>query len=697
LAINEFPIGAATGAGGPVAITAGPDGNLWFTESLPNGSAQVGEINPTTRAFMLFPIPGTAVIAPASITAGPDGNLWFTEDAGAQFGGNAIGQINPTTDAITQFPINALGHDPVVITTGPDRNLWFTEFEGNEIGEINPTTHAIAFFPISTPGSPPQGIVAGPDGNLWFTDASGKIGQINPTTHTIAEFPIPSGRAPVRITLGPDGNLWFTEGSSTDSGANGIGEINPTTHAINEFTTAAGSEPDGIITGSDGNLWFTDPGSSKVGEINPTTHAIAEFPVPTLNSNPHDVAAGPDGNLWFTETTGNKIGQLVLNAAVTAPDLALTASAPLSVTLGSEVTYTLTASNDGTGSATGVTLTDTLPAGATFVSASDGVTPASGVVTFNIGSLAPGASATFTIVVAPTAGGNITDRASVSGSQSDPTPADNTATLSTDVTTVATSPDLALSGNAPSTVTLGGNVTYNVTVVNNGTAGATGVKLTDTLPAGVTFVSATGGVTPLDGILTFDIGNLAAGASASFTIVATPTAAGTIENKASVAGNESDPTPADNSITQTTMVSTGPTVTGVQRFGFHAQATTLVLTFDTQLDSRRAQNPDNYQIEALDGPRRVIRIRKAVYNAAARTVTLSPEHRLNLHNRFRLTVVGTGPGGVSDALGNLLDGQNARGDSGSNFVTIVNAADLVLTTSDPAILRAYRRILSQLG
>jgi hypothetical protein len=58
-----------------------------------------------------------------------------------------------------------------------------------------------------------------------------------------------------------------------------------------------------------------------------------------------------------------------------------------------------------------------------------------------------------------------------------------------------------------------------------------------------------------------------------------------------------------------------------------------------------------------------------------------------------LTVVGTGPSGVADSFGNLLDGRNARGDAGSNFVTIVSAADLVLATANHALLRAYEKIV----
>jgi uncharacterized repeat protein (TIGR01451 family) len=391
----------------------------------------------------------------------------------------------------------------------------------------------------------------------------------------------------------------------------------------------------------------------------------------------------------LARSTRNNIGEVVLGASATAPDLAVTGTAPASASLGSNVAYTLTVTNNGTAGATGVALIDTLPAGATFVSATGGVTPVSGVLTFSIGSLAAGASAGFTIVVSPTAVGTLTNQASAHGNETDPTPADNSITMATTVSSpTSTSPDLALSGNATGSVTVGSNVTYTLTVTNHGTAGATGVALTDTLPAGVTFVSASGGVTPASGILTFNVGNLAVGAKVSFIIVVTPTAAGTLTDQANVSGHETDPTPADNNVTLTTTVNPR-----VQRHGFHSQPTTLVLCFGTPLDTSRAENPANYQLVALGGPDRKVRIKRAVYDPSTRTVTLSPVHRLNLHNLFRLTVVETGSSGVNDIFGNLL-GDPRTGDPGSNFVMMVSAVDLVLTTTDPAILRAYKKIVS---
>jgi uncharacterized repeat protein (TIGR01451 family) len=342
--------------------------------------------------------------------------------------------------------------------------------------------------------------------------------------------------------------------------------------------------------------------------------------------------------------------------------------------------------NNGTAGATGVTLSDTIPSGVTFVSATGGVTPVGGVLNFSIGSLAAGASTSVTIVVAAKAAGTLTDSASTAMSQTDPTPADNSVTLTTAVAS-QTAPDLALSGTAPKSGTVGTNVTYTLTATNNGTGSATGVTLVDTLPSGATFVSATGGVTPVNGVLTFAIGNLAAGARTSFTIVVTPTAAGTLTNPARVSMNQIDPTPGDNTVSDTTMIAS------VHRMGMHGQPTTLVLNFGAPVDAAWAQNTDNYQLVQWGGSHGAIRFKSASYAASTRTVTLRPIHRLNLHNLFRLTVLGPGTSEQTDPPGQLPNSSKTTADSASSFVTIISAADLVLTTTNPAILREYHKIL----
>jgi serine/threonine protein kinase len=122
--IAEFDL--PTSGGEPYVITAGPDGNLWFTESFV--ANKIGRITPG-GSVTEFTVP-TPLSGLDRITAGPDGNLWFTE-----YDGNRIGRITPS-GSITEFAVPTSRSAPFWITTGPDSNLWFTENDAKKIGYI---------------------------------------------------------------------------------------------------------------------------------------------------------------------------------------------------------------------------------------------------------------------------------------------------------------------------------------------------------------------------------------------------------------------------------------------------------------------------------------------------------------------------------------------------------------------------------
>jgi hypothetical protein len=75
------------------------------------------------------------------ITAGPDGNLWFTESRA-----NKIGRITPS-GTIDEFPVPTAKSLPFGITAGPDGNLWFTESKANKIGRITSASVAKCVVP----------------------------------------------------------------------------------------------------------------------------------------------------------------------------------------------------------------------------------------------------------------------------------------------------------------------------------------------------------------------------------------------------------------------------------------------------------------------------------------------------------------------------------------------------------------------
>jgi virginiamycin B lyase len=76
--------------------------------------------------------------SPIGITAGPDGNLWFTENTGAR-----VGRITLNGE-ITEFA--GLSGAPYGIASGADGNLWFTEAPGYQIGRITPSGTVTEFL-----------------------------------------------------------------------------------------------------------------------------------------------------------------------------------------------------------------------------------------------------------------------------------------------------------------------------------------------------------------------------------------------------------------------------------------------------------------------------------------------------------------------------------------------------------------------
>jgi hypothetical protein len=111
------------------------------------------------------------------------------------------------------------------------------------------------------------------------------------------------------------------------------------------------------------------------------------------------------------------------------------------------------------------------------------------------------------------------------------------------------------------------------------------------------------------------------------------------------------------------------------RYGYHERPTTLVLTFDQALEAAAAQDSKNYRIIGPKG--RIIRVKSAVYNASANTVTLHPSSRISVHYRYTLVVDGSKPGGLTNARGQLLDGTHS-GEPGSNLRTSLTWRNLVL-------------------
>src|SRR5207249_4227724 len=157
---------------------------------------------------------------------------------------------------------------------------------------------------------------------------------------------------------------------------------------------------------------------------------------------------------------------------------------------------------------------------------------------------------TITVGVGQAASSTLTNTAAVSGGGEVNTGNDS----ASDLTTVTSQADIAVAKIASSgSAAVGSNVDFTITVTNAGPSNATGVQITDQLPAGLTFVSATPSVGTYNSATgVWNIGALASAASATLTLTATVTTTGAITNTATkTAENEADPNAGNDSASAT--------------------------------------------------------------------------------------------------------------------------------------------------
>jgi len=641
------------------AIAAGPDGNIWFTEPDRN---QVARINPTTHVITELPEPaGTGGLD--SLVAAPDGFLYAigrsSNIPSSDLPVSPLVQINPATGAMTTvFSIPDATDNPGNIAVGPDGNLWFTE--SNDIGKFNLTTGAETDY---TPGGlfSPDTIAKGPDGALWFTDGNtSEIGRIDATTDAIVEYPTPtSGSQPYFIAAGPDGNMWFLE---SNYGDDQVAEINPTTRVITEFpipimynNADSDARPEGIAAGPDGNVWFTESGSNDVLQIDVHSHAITGYSLSEFDGSegPGPITLGPDGNLWFLDLNGDAVGE-VSGSAVVQP-LAATQTAVSSSSnpsaAGQPVTFTAVVTAPSYQGAPTGTVTFTID-GQAQTPVSLALVGGSDQAEFTTSTLSVGSH---TVSASYSGDNNVS-----ASSGSLPTQTVNAPGLQTTTTTLASSLN-------PSTV--GQPVTFAAVVSPSGTAGTPSGSVTFTIdgvshaPVPLQLVSGRDQATLSIASLGAGGHTISAAYRGSSSFAASAVASPLVQTVKAVNHPAGD----------------GPKVELVQRFGIHMQPTVLVVSFNEALDPASAVNLNNYKI--TDPAGRSVRIRSAVFNAATNTVTLWPMDRINLHHTYHLKLVGTGPGGIRNTQGELLDGADT-GTADSDYLGTLTWRNVVLTPAE---------------
>lgn len=236
----------------------------------------------------------------------------------------------------------------------------------------------------------------------------------------------------------------------------------------------------------------------------------------------------------------------------TEPQLTLGKTASKTVVNpGEELTYTLSYANSGNDVALNVVLVDTLPLEVSYLGSSDGGEEVDGLVTWDLGDVPVGAQGTITLSVrvANPLDNNTTifNSASIQSDDTQPVSATNTVT-------VASQAILFLEKTGDKEVAaIGDNVTYELSYGNTGNANATNVLLTDSLPGKLSFVSASGGGTHADGVISWPPDSLTVGSSGTVSFVARldgPASNGeVIRNTASMDSDQTTPVSAFDDIT----------------------------------------------------------------------------------------------------------------------------------------------------
>ncbi len=378
------------------------------------------------------------------------------------------------------------------------------------------------------------------------------IGQTNGTQTKVLMYYLlnpPIGTYPISITL--------NAASGVVGGAasfKGVQQGNP----IAGFAGNKGSNSSASVTLASavgGTVISTVAPKSPAAAVSPGAGQNAEWNRSTNNfsgagsSAPGATSVTPTWSLSGSASWA--MAAVALNYSRTIADIAVAATGPTNVVATSNLTYFVTVTNLGPNSATNLVVSDTLPAGAIFVSASDGGTATNGVVTWPaLTNFISGAITNYTVTIQAPTLGTLTNFVASSANTADPDPSNNNGTAANAQVITAITPlaELAVFLTGPATSVLPGtNYSYTITVTNAGPSAALNLSVTYQLPTNVSFVSATGGgVVNGSQILWTNLGSLASGAVTSVTLTVTAPLRGTVTNLASAGSAALDLNPANN-------------------------------------------------------------------------------------------------------------------------------------------------------
>ena len=438
-----------------------------------------------------IPVTATGTPAPSLYTTG-------TLPPGVTFTSKGLGQATlsgtSTTSGTYTIQINATNKVGPVVSQLFTLAVSTNSSSAPSITSPASTTDAVgssSAFTVTTSGSPtpaitesgtlPSGMTFVDNGNgtatLSGTPATGTVGTY-PLTITAANGVSPN--ASQHFTLTVDAPPSITSSSSTTFA---VGRASSFTVKASGTPTPAitesGTLPSGVSLKDNGNGTATLSGT-------PATGSLGTYPVVLAATNGVGTAAATQN---FTLTVSNPLAPTITSAASTT------------FTVGSSSTFTVTTTGVPTPT---IAESGSLPGGVTFVDNGNGTATLSGTP-------AAGSAASYPLTITATNGVG--------------SPATQSFTLAT---AVAGSADLQTLPTGPGTETVNQSFQYGLAIKNLGPNTATGIQVTFTIPAGMTFQSASPAATPVNGQLTWSVASIASGSNVEIPNHGDPDGAGCV-------------------------------------------------------------------------------------------------------------------------------------------------------------------------
>jgi uncharacterized repeat protein (TIGR01451 family) len=497
---------------------------------------------PTTPNMVEFATDGQL-----SLPAANGRYITFSVDAAATYcvGAHPLLRFFLRTDGGQELPVSASAINPCTDPRAQQANVTVPG---------NPTPYEVSYGSFPADGSM---LLSGGSFGIVMrngaTSSMGNDGAIDNIRVLDVTPTLDKSFSPTEVDLGGTSTLTFTITNTSELAAKegwSFTDSLPAGLVIADPANASTTCTNGQVTGAAGATAVSVRGDLLAGQ------ASCIVRVDVTSGTAGTYTNGP-GNVTTTGLNPPQPSTVTFRAADLSIDKRATSNPAVP---GTQLSYELVVRNDGPDTAVNARVSDTLPAGLTFVSASPGCSVSGQNVTCAVGDLAAGGSRTFTVtasVGSQLEGGTLENTATVTSDTPDPRRENNS---DTERVSVEPQADLEIVKRALSDrLVPGRQIGYELIVVNHGPSPARAVTVSDPLPRGLSFVSADSSCRFADGTVTCAAGELASGRSVTFRVVtrvAASVTANSITNTATVESPTRDPDRSNNEDRET--VPSGP-------------------------------------------------------------------------------------------------------------------------------------------